>query len=350
MTRKEKIQELLARLNAVEESRDFPTSIDNLLSKEAASTQAIRRITDELVKVKKDPRIKQMAEKLQKLEVENDDRRSGLSDTFSEQIAGLVEEVRASEAKGTQMTQNGIKAMLSRLENYKTEYEKGIKDTSAKSTALEVEVRKLSDDLSKVPDSFDGTFLEISNSLAENIVATDEAMKTAVAAEVLIKETEQKLNNRISQIQTGGGNANRSILVGGNKDTLKYFTDINLKAGTNVTITTSVNQATKYTDITIAAAGGGSSTRSVNTISSDTSAGSSTGTDYVYICSAALTLTLPTAASNSNLYTVKNNTSGVVIINPSGSDTIDSDATLQLVTRYTSVDLVSDGVSNWNIT
>ena len=52
-----------------------------------------------------------------------------------------------------------------------------------------------------------------------------------------------------------GGNANRDIKIGG-VSVLDLFTDINLKAGTNVTISYSKNQTTKYTDITFAATGG----------------------------------------------------------------------------------------------
>lgn len=166
-----------------------------------------------------------------------------------------------------------------------------------------------------------------------------------------IDEKELKvLRNRLNSIGIGGGNANRDIKIGG-ADALKPYTDINLKAGANVTITYAANNTTRYTDVTIAATGGGGGTvRSITTIAVDTAAGSTAGTDYVYICSSALTLTLPATVGNTNLYTVKNTSTGSITIATTGGDTIDGSVNLVLVTQYTSVDLVSDGVSNWNIT
>lgn len=70
-----------------------------------------------------------------------------------------------------------------------------------------------------------------------------------------LEKTRRELNNRINNI-SHGGNANRNIAINGNGSVLSTFTDINLKAGANVTLSTAVNQTTKYTDITIAATGG----------------------------------------------------------------------------------------------
>lgn len=156
--------------------------------------------------------------------------------------------------------------------------------------------------------------------------------------------------SRIGNNQHGGGNANRNIAIGGNGKVLQPYTDINLKAGANVTITYASNNTTKYTDVTIAATGGAGTVRSINSISGDTAAGSTAGTDYVYICDGTLTLTLPAALDNSNLYTVKNVGTGVVTIAPAGADTVDEQANLQLITQFTAVDLISNEVDNWNIT
>lgn len=84
--------------------------------------------------------------------------------------------------------------------------------------------------------------------------------------------------------------------------------------------------------------------RSISSISTNTSAGSTTKTDYIYICTASLTLTLPTAVGNTNIYTVKNS-SGTTTIATTSSQTIDGASTYQLITPQ-SVTLVSNG-SNW---
>lgn len=164
-----------------------------------------------------------------------------------------------------------------------------------------------------------------------------------------IERLERELLNRINNIPRGG-NANRNIAIGGNVNALQPFTDINLKAGSNVTITYTPNQTTKYLDVTISATGGGGgTTRSVNNISSDTTAGDTDGTDYVYVCTGTLTLTLPTAIGNDNLYTVKNAGNGTITVATTGGQTIDDDSTVVMPVKYTSVDLISNG-SNWQIT
>lgn len=157
---------------------------------------------------------------------------------------------------------------------------------------------------------------------------------------------------RIKSRQTGGnGNMNRNIAVGGNTSVLSKWTDINLKPGAGTTITYAANDTTGYTDITITATGSGSGiTRSVNTIAVDTTGDATAGIDYVYICASPLIFTLPPAAGNSNLYTIKNKTTGPIPITGTGADTIDNDSSIILQLQYTSVDLISDGVSNWNIT
>ncbi len=55
--------------------------------------------------------------------------------------------------------------------------------------------------------------------------------------------------------ERSGGNANRNIAIGGNASVLSRYTDINFKAGTNVTLSYQNNDLSKYTDITIAPTG-----------------------------------------------------------------------------------------------
>jgi hypothetical protein len=90
--------------------------------------------------------------------------------------------------------------------------------------------------------------------------------------------------------------------------------------------------------------------RSITTITSSTSAGSSANTDYVYNgnTTGAITLTLPTAVSNTNRYTVKNSNIGILSIYTTPSETIDGATFYNLTTQYQAVDLLSDN-TNWFI-
>lgn len=163
-----------------------------------------------------------------------------------------------------------------------------------------------------------------------------------------LEEAKIELINRINN--RGGGNANRNIAIAGNYSVLSKYTDINLKPGNNVTFTVVRNETTKYTELTIAATGGSGSvggvTRNIETISTSQTAGDTAGTDYVYLCSAGLNLTLPTATGNTNMYTIKNISNSSVLV----SGTIDDDAGgVIMPVKYTSIDVISND-TDWKIT
>lgn len=99
--------------------------------------------------------------------------------------------------------------------------------------------------------------------------------------------------------------------------------------------------------------GGGSGiTRSVSSISTNTSAGATALTDYVYFCTEGLTLTLPTAVGNTNAYTITRTGTATVYVTTTGgeliygSSTVSGDSTLEMVDRYSQLTLYSDG-TNW---
>lgn len=131
---------------------------------------------------------------------------------------------------------------------------------------------------------------------------------------------------------------------------------LNLVAGTNVSLTTSEDltdfDKRKYTVVISSTGGGGSGgglTRSINSISDDTTAGATAGTDYFYIATGSLVITLPDAASNTNFYSIKNSASaGSVVIAGSGTQTIDGSSTAPILIQNVAIDLISDG-TNWSI-
>ena len=187
------------------------------------------------------------------------------------------------------------------------------------------------------------------NERLSTINLTDYTTKNEAEKEIkkAIEELRQEINNRLRNI--GGGAMNRQMFIGG-ADPLTRYTDMNLKAGANMTITYANNNTTKKVDVTFASTGGGQGTvRSINSISGDTTAGDTAGTDYVYLVSGTTILTLPTAVANTNLYTVKNVGTGVVTVNTTGGETIDASSNVIMPIQYTAVDLISDTV-NWNVT
>ena len=93
---------------------------------------------------------------------------------------------------------------------------------------------------------------------------------------------------------------------------------------------------------------GPGNTRSINAISSNTTAGSTVNTDYTYIVTGITTLTLPTAVGNANEYTVTRTGTGLVIVNTTASQTIIGQTNFSINQQYLSFTFYSDG-SNWLI-
>lgn len=88
-------------------------------------------------------------------------------------------------------------------------------------------------------------------------------------------------------------------------------------------------------------------TRSIVVTSGNATMGASAATDYVYLVAGAHTMTLPTAVSNTNRYTVKNNHSANITVNTTSSQTIDGTTSISLAPEE-AVDLISDN-SNWSV-
>ena len=117
---------------------------------------------------------------------------------------------------------------------------------------------------------------------------------------------------------------------------------ITLSAGTGITFTTSSNIITLSTTGVIS--------RSITTITGSTTGLAVASTDYVYVgnTSGNINLTMPTAVSNTNRYTVKQNNIGTLTLLTTSSQTIDGVTGYALTRQYQAVDLLSDA-ANWFI-
>lgn len=93
----------------------------------------------------------------------------------------------------------------------------------------------------------------------------------------------------------------------------------------------------------------------VTTVTSTTSSPANTKDHAILLCDAAtaggnITVNLPTAVSNTAMFTIKKTDSGsnTIIIDPNSTQTIDGNTTFVLFTQYDSITLISNG-SNWFI-
>ncbi|MDB5167674.1 MAG: hypothetical protein JWN26_819 [Candidatus Saccharibacteria bacterium] len=92
----------------------------------------------------------------------------------------------------------------------------------------------------------------------------------------------------------------------------------------------------------------GAISRLISTIVTNTTAGSATNTDYVYLVSGTTTVTLPTAVANTNIYTVTNTGTNTVTVATTSSQTINGSNSVTIPLTNMSLDFVSTN-SNWTI-
>lgn len=270
-----------------------------------------------------------------------------LQTNFKENALSTLKEIEDRSAQVRTLINDGdanlskrIEPVVALSETLKKDFGDFSKNTNDNLTKLGTDLSFISNKLPSFADKKDtiDTFKEVRKEIKKG---DEEGKEYTDKARI---ELINRINNR------GGGNMNRNIAVGGNSSVLGKYTDLNIKPGANVTLTYTNNETTKYTDLTIAATGGsGGMVRSINTISANDTAGNATGTDYVYLCAGEITLTLPTAVGNTNLYTIKNIGGGIITIAPVNGELIDENLTIVMPVQFTSVDLISD-TSNWNIT
>jgi hypothetical protein len=118
---------------------------------------------------------------------------------------------------------------------------------------------------------------------------------------------------------------------------------VGISAGTGISITQS---GTTYTIASTVSSG---ISRSIINVTGATTAGSASSVDYVYNgTSGPYAITMPTAVSNTNRYTIKNSGTGAISIYTTSSQTIDGITFYNLNKQYSAIDLMSNG-SNWFI-
>lgn len=333
MARSNNIKKLLKYLSPDKTSADF-IEFDKQVSalkdqlKEKITIKTLDDVSTELSKFKKKLNLQPLLDSLEKLKLSFDTR----SQTLFDEIEIRTRELSNADKARVQDLNTNIRDLqleLSTLEE-------------ARKNDLEIIYTKIPN-LNELEDVVNEMMLEISSRLdsLEEVEVEDWQKK--------IDQLRSDLMSRISQL--GGGAQNRQMFIGG-VDPLTRYTDVNFKAGSNVTLTYANNNTTQKVDITISATGGSGSgiIRSVNSVAVNTDTGSAPTTDYVYLVSGTTTITLPTSVGNSNLYTVKNIGAGTVTIVTTGGETIDGGVNVVMPVQFTSVDLISNNSGNWDVT
>lgn len=210
------------------------------------------------------------------------------------------------------------------------------------------------------------------------------------------KELEEAIRKlRLELQQKGGGSMNRQIRVEG-VDVLTKYTDINIY-GVTSSVITSVDDTNKRVNIGIQGGGGGSSstitlqtnsvdngsqtllnlkqgtnitvaddgvggvtisasagsvvagiTRVASVISVSSTLAAAALTDYVMFANVGINVTLPSAISNTNLYTVKNMSVSSVLVSTTAGQTIDGSASALMPVQNQTLGFISNN-SVWGV-
>jgi len=324
--------------------------------KEDSSIQFLDAINTKLDKFKETFKLAPIIEAIEKIQSDFKQSQESVASEFQRSFeqSQLTRTELESLIKNTKddlegMTAKEMKALLVKIDSLDSLL--SFQDSNSKNqgqtlksiiTDFETKIGKLTSDFKASSDSS-----LLKNTDSDNrFKASDSSIKRL---EEELKKLRKDIFARLSNL--GGGNANRNIAVGGNTSVLSRYTDINIKAGSNVTITYANNDVTKYLDLTFASTGGsvGGVTRSIATTTVSSTIGEVSGTDYVVIANAGVQLTLPTAVGNQNLYTIKNTGTSSVLVATTGGETIDDGPNALLSIQYTSIDLISDSI-NWKVT
>lgn len=364
-----KLKDLLARIKSLETALptgEIKSLTDQVIGEHVASltdkvkgdstVKVLQEITDRLNQFKKDFNLSPVIKELNALIDDVGRMRDEMSQTFQKNaqegeakfsdIQKMISEGLAKTSTDSQtFTQTSVSPLVESLTRLQDELTKSSTDSTGKTTSLQQVINKIESRLKELGVNFTKSYKETGDSILSTKLESSKSIKEAI--DKLRKEILSRLSN------IGGGNANRNIAIGGNTSVLSMFTDINIKAGSNVTLTYSNNQTTKYLDLTISSSGGGGSVggtvRSISTTTVSSTVGDVAATDYVVLANGGVLITLPTAVSNTNQYTIKNVGASSVKVIGTGGETIDTSSEIIMPVRFTSIDVISDN-TNWNIT
>src|SRR3990167_1911071 len=241
---KNKLRNLLDILSPDGTSVDFTAFDENVAKLKEGLKQKIEATTlgemnRQLEKLKKSLDFAPLFKSIEEIEKTLDEKIKQTSILVNNELGNL----RTSLQHGDSALSSTVSELRKELESLKVQ---------------RMEIATLRERLNTIPD----VRQSIETAVAKIQIAMEEDEKHD---EKEMEDMMQKCKEEVNKLRTElmsrmnnlphGGNANRDIKIGG-VSVLDLFTDINLKAGTNVTISYSKNQTTKYTDITFAATGG----------------------------------------------------------------------------------------------
>lgn len=201
--------------------------------------------------------------------------------------------------KTLESTQNDTEELREEISNIRGNF----KNSETKSKDIEGKHENLSKELKSISKGVNDLVKELDSKILTIGKDTGKAGKDILSIKEEFIKLRAELLTLINNI--GGGNMNRQIKVGGT-DVLTKYTDINLVAGTGITLTTAVDETDKNVDITI------TSTADLSVTLADVSANSTDTAKSLYTLTNNVDVEFEDAGGATMLY-LDESTKGVII-------------------------------------
>ena len=242
---KTKLKKLLLKLESSEEVfsgfKDFDAIVFDLKEKlkESIYVTTIDDVNHTLDKFKKQINIEPLVKETDELKKAFVSAMDNLCNELEIKISELTEmnsEVNNNSKEKSDSLQKDIL-------NTESQIKELIKDKNRELEELKKEIKNIDGQIEIAKDSFKDDLDSHKEKMFQSLIVT----KSEILSRIVTNE------------ENKGGAINRQIFVGGT-DYLTKYTDINLKAGTNITLQAANNENTKKVDVTITGSGSGSVT------------------------------------------------------------------------------------------
>lgn len=244
-TKQIKLRELLGQLDSLQKrdlpNEDFDKVIENEITsfgeklKADPTVKALRNFQNEIASLKKDMDLTPIMESLKNFQDEVSESQQNLTDEFTQRLEEIKNSIPVLPEPKADFDDSQLKQDIF---NLREEFNKKIQAVPLAG-------------LEKKLNGFKTQFQEFQDKDSEDDKKNNEAIQLQfVAFEKVIKDLKLQFQHH------GGGSMNRKISVNGTVISTRY-TDINFKAGTNITLTKADNNTTKQVDFTITSSGGG---------------------------------------------------------------------------------------------
>ena len=387
MSKKQKLKELLDKINALDGSFIPDGELSDLTNKiinqevinatdkirQNSIIKTLERISVEVGKLKNKFDLSSIITAIKDLEKSISDEHKLAAADFDRKLADLKNEVKSLETeidnKSDTEIVDQIKIFADNLNKIQDKFSSQVIENSVKETVFRQELSILEDkfkDLRNYDDDFEGIKEKLKKLQTDLITRTThvggQANRQINVDSSIMSTRYNDLNFKISSSigwRTTNDDVNKrvdivaSILIatgGGGSLTVKEADGTpNVASVTTIVVSNGTLTDDGGGQITVTTGGGGGGiTRTTSIVTATTTLPAAASTDYVFFCAAGIQILMPTAISNTDLYTVKNTSTSSVLIVASVGQAIDGSATALMPTENESLSFISNN-SVWGV-